>query len=190
MRNALEMQAEDAPPNLSGQQGQGGYFMAVLPVYNTLVVPDANVYFKSDSYEKMTGKAPSIDEKVTIVIAKKSISQKEMDENSFYPIGVSGVITEINNNGYVVIRTRYRVNIEEVSVYKDYMIDLSISKRRDIEDIEERELEAKVKDIKAVMLRFSENFQQASMARAYISQLYTIGEIISAMSPWIMNSNS
>ena len=164
--------------------------MAVLPVYNTLVVPDANVYFKSDSYEKMTGKAPSVDEKVTIVIARKAISQKEMDENSFYPIGVSGVITEINNNGYVVIRTRYRVNIEEVSVYKDYMIDLSISKRKDIEDIEERELEAKVKDIKAVMLRFSENFQQASMARAYISQLNTIGEIISAMSPWIMNSNS
>ena len=164
--------------------------MAVLPVYNTLVVPDANVYFKSDSYEKMTGKAPSIDEKVTIVIAKKSISQQEMDENSFYPIGVSGVITEINNNGYVVIRTRYRVNIEEVSVYKDYMIDLSISKRRDIEDIEERELEAKVKEIKAAMLRFSENFQQANMARAYISQLNTIGEIISAMSPWIMNSNS
>ncbi len=164
--------------------------MAVLPVYNTLVVPDAKIYFKSDSYEKMTGKAPSIDDKVTIVIAKKAISQKEMDENSFYPIGVSGVITEINNNGYIVIRTRYRVNIEEVSVYKDYMIDLSISKRRDIEDIEERELEAKVKDIKAVMLRFSENFQQANMARAYISQLNTIGEIISAMSPWIMNSNT
>jgi len=164
--------------------------MAVLPVYNTLVVPDAKIYFKSDSYEKMTGKAPSIDDKVTIVIAKKAISQKEMDENSFYPIGVSGVITEINNNGYIVIRTRYRVNIEEVSVYKDYMIDLSISKRRDIEDIEERELEAKVKDIKAVMLRFSENFQQANMARAYITQLNTIGEIISAMSPWIMNSNT
>ena len=164
--------------------------MAVLPVYNTLVVPDAKIYFKSDSYEKMTGKAPSIDDKVTIVIAKKAISQKEMDENSFYPIGVSGVITEINNNGYIVIRTRYRVNIEEVSVYKDYMIDLSISKRRDIEYIEERELEAKVKDIKAVMLRFSENFQQANMARAYITQLNTIGEIISAMSPWIMNSNT
>ncbi len=164
--------------------------MAVLPVYNTLVVPDANIYFKSDSYEKMTGRAPAIEDKVTIVVARKPISQKEMDEDSFYPIGVSGVITEINNNGYIVIHTRYRVNIEEVSVYKDYMIDLSISKRRDIEDIDEKDLEAKVKEIKAAMLRFSESFQQANMARAYISQLNTIGEIISAMSPWIMNSNS
>ncbi len=164
--------------------------MAVLPVYNTLVVPDANIYFKSDSYEKMTGRAPAIEDKVTIVVARKPISQKEMDEDSFYPIGVSGVITEINNNGYIVIHTRYRVNVEEVSVYKDYMIDLSISKRRDIEDIDEKDLEAKVKEIKAAMLRFSESFQQANMARAYISQLNTIGEIISAMSPWIMNSNS
>ena len=163
--------------------------MAVIPVYNVLVAPDANIYFKTETYEKVTGKSPSVDEKVTIVVSKYQQTRDELDEDSFYPIGVSGIITEVNSNGYIVVRTRYRVNIEEVTVYKDHDIDLAISKRRDIEDLDRETMEKKLKDLKSELARFSDSFQWGQGGRAFIARWNSISEIAAAMSPWMMNSN-
>ena len=163
--------------------------MAVIPVYNVLVVPDANIYFKTETYEKVTGKSPSVDEKITIVVSKDKQTRDELNEDSFYPIGVSGIITEVNPNGYIVVRTRYRVNIEEVTVYKDHDIDLAISKRRDIEDLDREITEKKLKDLKNELARFSDSFQWGQGGRAFIARWNSISEIAAAMSPWMMNSN-
>ena len=163
--------------------------MAVIPVYNVLVAPDANIYFKTDTYEKVTGKSPNVDEKVTIVVSRYQQARDEIDEESFYPIGVSGIITEVNSNGYIVVRTRYRVNIEEVTVYKDHDIDLAISKRRDIEDLDRETMEKKLKELKSELARFSDSFQWGQGGRAFIARWNSISEIAAAMSPWMMNSN-
>ena len=163
--------------------------MAVIPVYNVLVAPDANIYFKTETYEKVTGKSPSVDEKVTIVVSRYQQTRDELDEESFYPIGVSGIITEVNPNGYIVVRTRYRVNIEEVTVYKDHDIDLAISKRRDIEDLDRETMEKKLKELKSELARFSDSFQWGQGGRAFIARWNSISEIAAAMSPWMMNSN-
>ena len=163
--------------------------MAVVPVYNVLVVPDANIFFKTESYEKYTGKVPSEGEKVTIIIAREQLSRDLYDENSFYPIGVSGIVSEVNPNGYIVVRTKYRVNIEEVTVYHDHYIDLSITKRPYIDDLDHEKEEAMLKDIKSELVRYSDALQWGSASRGYIAQWNSIGEIAAAMSPWIMNTN-
>ena len=43
--------------------------------------------------------------------------------------GVSGVVKEISNEGYLVVRSNGRVNIDTVSVNKDHSISLMISRR-------------------------------------------------------------
>ena len=43
--------------------------MAVLPVYNTLVVPDANIYFRTDYYKSMTGRNPVQGDRVILLEA-------------------------------------------------------------------------------------------------------------------------
>ncbi len=163
--------------------------MAVVPVYNMITVPDSNIYIRTDVYQKVTGKNPAEDEKITILVAKENMERREMTGDSFYPIGITGLITEVNPDGYLVARLKRRVNIQEVSVFPNHGIDLAISGRADIEDMDPEEAARRLKDIKAEMLRFSENYQWASMIRGYLARWSTIGEIAGAMSPWMMNSN-
>ncbi len=163
--------------------------MAVLPIYNMLALPDCNIYFKNDFYTKLVGREPSIDDKVTIIIQKNNITREDFDSDSFYPIGLSGIITEVNTNGFMIIHTRARVNIEEVTVYHDKSIDISISKRSDIDDVDKEKLARTIKKIKSSLSKYAENFQWAAATRAYIAQWTSLSEIATAMSPWIMNSN-
>lgn len=165
--------------------------MANLPIYNTLAVPDANIYLKSDYYEEMTGKEPAIDDRVILMVLKEDCSKDEIDENGFYPIGISGVITEVADNGYFLIHTRNRVNLDEITVFKDKTIDISISKRPDIEDLEEsEELLERINAVKALVLEFSSRYQFGPLIRSYASRWSSLGEIGAAFSPWLMNSNN
>ena len=163
--------------------------MAVLPVYNMILVPDTNVYFKTDIYQGFTGKVPSVDERVTILVAKEDIPRREMGNDSFYPVGITGNITEVNNAGYIVISLKYRVNIEEVTVINAQNISLSISRRHDIEDLDEETAEERVNAAKAEIIRFTENMQWGGMIRGYASRWNNMGQIAAAMSPWLMNTN-
>ena len=98
--------------------------MAVVPVYNMITVPDSNLYMQTEVYRAMTGRAPVENEKVTVIVAKNEAPRRELESDSFYPIGVSGQIREINEQGYLVIRLVQRVNLDEVYVFPDKSIEL------------------------------------------------------------------
>lgn len=163
--------------------------MAVLPIYNILALPDCNIYFKVDFYTKHVGRAPQVDDRVTLIVLKENITKDDFDNDSFYPVGLSGIVTEVNTNGYFIVHTRARVNIDEVTVYHDKSIDINISKRPDTDDADREALAKKIKELKSSMSKYAENFQWAAATRAYIAQWTSLAEIVTAMSPWIINSN-
>jgi ATP-dependent Lon protease len=163
--------------------------MAVLPIYNTLALPDCNIYFKIDFYTKHVGREPQVDDRVTLIVQKENITKDDFNNESFYPIGLSGIVTEVNTNGYFIVHTRARVNIDEVTVYHDKSIDINISKRSDTDDADKEAVAKKIKELKSSMSKYAENFQWAAATRAYIAQWTSLAEIATAMSPWIMNSN-
>lgn len=163
--------------------------MAVLPIYNILALPDCNIYFKNDFFSKTVGRDPQSDDRVTLIVQKENITKDDFDNDSFYPIGLSGIITEVSSNGYFIVHTRSRVNIDEITVYHDKSIDINISKREDIDDADKELTSRKLKEIKSSMSKYAENFQWVAATRAYIAQWTSLAEIASAMSPWIMNSN-
>ena len=69
--------------------------MLVVPVYNMLLVPESTVFFQLDQLKESAGsKGISLGERVIFIIAKEKDSQAALSEDSFYPIGVSGTITE------------------------------------------------------------------------------------------------
>ena len=70
--------------------------MFVIPVYNVLALPDASLYLKTDLCKRMTGKLPQVDEKVVLLLLRENKSREDLDENSFYPVGVMGVIFNPN----------------------------------------------------------------------------------------------
>lgn len=163
--------------------------MTVLPVYNMITVPDSSIYIKTDTYKKMTGRIPEKNEKVTVIIAKEQIARKDIDNESFYPVGISGLITEVSDQGFLVVRLNQRVNLDEIYVYRDKTIELTVSRRHDTGEVPPAEAQARVKDVKEEMLIFSENQQWGQLMRAYIAGWNTMGEIAAAISPWMSNDN-
>ena len=164
--------------------------MNVFPIYNILVVPDANIYIKTETYEKVTGRSAVAEDKLVIVVAKEDLKREEFTSDSFYPIGLRATIAEVNSNGFIMLRTANRVNIDDVAVYRDHTIDLTISRRNDINDLDPEEARRKLYSVKTAMMEFSESFQWGQAARGFIAQWNSIGEAAVVMSPWMLSSNS
>ncbi|MEE3420950.1 MAG: endopeptidase La [Lachnospiraceae bacterium] len=161
--------------------------MTVIPVYNVLLVPAASIYLKTDTFQKITDRNPSEGEKVILVALRERQDREEWTEDSFYPVGVAGAISEVNEGGYIVIRTRDRYNLDEVTVYSDHNVELNVSKRAEIDDLEPEEEKRRLEAIKKAMVDYTKGFQWAGMARTYIANITTIAEAAAMISPWMVN---
>ena len=98
--------------------------MPVLPIHNAVAVPDSTVYFRPDYYRSMTGREPQQDAKVILIVTREPMARNAVRPDSFYPIGVSGIVRETNFQGFVSIELNARVNIEEVEQQADKSIKL------------------------------------------------------------------
>ena len=84
--------------------------MIVIPVYNLILAPDATMYLQTEQIKICSaGEEPDVGATVILIVAKENTSYQDLNENSFYPIGVSGSITGLDARGFVTIRTEYRV---------------------------------------------------------------------------------
>ena len=162
--------------------------MAALPIYNILAVPDSNVYIQTAYYQNMTGKSPVREEKVYLIYLKEEQAREDLTNDSFRKIGLAGVITDVNDDGYIVIRIKNRINVNSVVVYKDHSIDLSISRRADIDDLDRTGYAERIREIKNSLTQFTRGYQWGQAMQGMIAQWTTVGEAAAAMSPWMMNS--
>ena len=166
------------------------YKMLVVPVYNMILTPDATLFFPTEQVKKCSGgKGITVNEKVILIVAKDNENFHEMAPDSFYPVGVAGSITEINPEGYTVIKTLYRVNVASVEINPDHTIQLEISRRSDIEDLDEDTIKEKLKNLLQEMREYAAGFQWATTAEFYINQVSTIGTAACMMSPWLKIPN-
>lgn len=164
--------------------------MLVVPVYNMIVAPDATLFFQTDQLRRNSGdKSVTVNEKIVIIVAKGKWSNAELNEDSFYPIGVAGTVTEINNHGYAVVRTQYRVNVEDVQINPDHSIKLTISRRRDIEDLSDREEMEKVRGLQDEMRKFASGLNVGDTVNYIIDQVDSVGAAACAMSALLDISN-
>ena len=163
--------------------------MTVIPIYQVLVAPDANTYFQTNHYRSLTGKPARENERVVFVITRENQNRKELSDDSFYPIGLSGTITEVNPNGYLVIHTGSRVHIDEIHVNMDHSIELVMSKLPETEDMDESEEQERFSTLRDALKEFSSHFEWDSIANAYLSQWHSIADIACAFSIWLSLSN-
>ena len=164
--------------------------MLVVPVYNMVLTPDATLYFQMEQLKKNAGgKGIAVGEKVILIVAKKNEKAGEMTEESFYHIGVAGVLTEIDPQGFAAVRTQYRVDLESVSINADGTVKLNIHRRPEIDDLDRAAEQEKLKALKEEMRNFSAGFQWADSAKYYIDQVDSIGMAACAFSPWLKIGN-
>ena len=164
--------------------------MIVVPVYEMILAPEATLYLSLEQLRKSAGnKGVSVNEKVVLIVAREHDEGNAMSEDGFYPVGVAATVKEINPQGYVVVRTQYRVNIEGLGVNPDGSVQLTISRRPDLEDLEPAVETEKLKSLKEEMRKFSSGFGWGDSARYIIDQIDTLGMAACAMSPVLHNSN-
>ena len=156
--------------------------MIVVPVYNMILTPNATVFFQVDQLRRSSGgSGVAVNERVILAPLKENGKNKELTEDSFYPIGVSGAITELNAQGYAVIRTHRRVN-------PDHTIQLTVSHRKEIEDLDEETEAEKLKNILQEMHDFAKGFEWAESMEFWMNQIDSIGTAAFACSPWMKMS--
>lgn len=163
--------------------------MLVLPVYNKMVLPYADLYFQTEEFKSLSGNNVAMGEKVIIIISKENQERGEMTDESFYPVGVSGVVSDISSEGYIAVKTLNRVNIDTVYVNADHTIDLTISKRDDIRDLDEMDSYQKLLDMKKEVMEFSDQFKWGPVWNGYVEKIGTAGSLAAVISPWLTLSN-
>ena len=164
--------------------------MIVVPTYNMILSPEATLFFPFDQLRRSAGSGGvAVGEKLILIVSKENKAYAELTESDFYPIGVTGMITEINQHGFAVIRTQYRVNVEDVRIYPDQTIILMTSRRRDIEDldaaVEQEKLKALIKEMRA----YASGFEWSETAEYFIRQVDSVGMAACIMSPVLQISN-
>ena len=164
--------------------------MLVIPVYNIILAPNALVYFSYEQLQRSAGgKSISEGDKVYIIVAKENQNFADLDEDSFYPIGVAGAIAEVNKQGFVSVRTHYRINLESVAFNADHTIQLMASRRPEMKDLE-RDVElAKLQNLKEEMRKYASGYRWADAAEYWLDQIDSINLAACAMSPWLKIEN-
>ena len=163
--------------------------MTIVPVYDRVITPFSDIFFQTEYYQKITGKTPEVNEPIILLMLKDNESWDSFEDESFYPIGLSGDITEVNPNGYMIIHTRERINVTSVNIKGKFKMELSITKRADVNDMDPEEELRILSDMKKSLIDFVGKFQWGTMAKGYLSRLNSIGELTSALSFWFTNSN-
>lgn len=164
--------------------------MIVVPTYNMILAADATLFYPLEQLRRTAGSSGvTVGGKVILIVAKENKNLSELQEDDFYPIGVTGVISEINPQGYVTIRTHYRVNIEDVRIYPDHSIRLMTSRRADIDDLDKNEEKEKVRALVKEMREYTAGLQWAESAEYFIRLVDSLGMAACIMSPAVQISN-
>ena len=163
--------------------------MKVLPLYNVLVLPHSNIFFQTQAFRAMAGNNIYQGDEVTILVLRDQQTREEMTPESFYPIGVEGVVEEISTDGYVVVQTAARVDVHQVLVNENHEIFVETTKRADIMDMDPAEAHMKLAKIKEGLREMVSRFRFGDMMRTYIDQYSSIEEAASVLSSWLTLSN-
>ncbi len=159
--------------------------MAVLPIYNSIAVPEASIFIKSALYREIVGRNPVAGVFITLVFLKEDKEAGDITSEDIYPIGITGVITEADNRGYMKIRLEDRVDIKEVRFLPDNSMDVDALVRPDILDLNTEDEKIKVEAIREEIIEFSKGYQWGDVMRNYAVGWNHMGDVAAAMSQWL-----
>ena len=164
--------------------------MIVVPTYNMILSADATLFYPQEQLRRSAGgNGITVNEKVILIVAKENKSLSDLQPDDFYPIGVAGSISELNQQGYAVLKTQYRVNLEDVRIYPDHTIKLMTNRRKDIDDLDSATEQEKLAALIKEMRSYAAGLQWAETAEYFINQVDSIGMAACIMSPIIQIYN-
>lgn len=89
--------------------------MITIPFHGLVVLPGVTFYFKKEFFEELNGELmPEEGEEVLFVMMKQDKDRKKLTKEDFYPIGVIGRISGVDNEQNVGVDALKRVRIDEI----------------------------------------------------------------------------
>ena len=161
--------------------------MFVIPVHNILIVPDANIYLKTQEFRYLSRQTEELNGKVVLLSTREKTGREEITEDVIYPIGVMGYVSEVSEDGYIVIRTTGRVKLDKINVTENHAIELNVSRCEDVDDLDQATEREHLEELKEQMKETTKSAgdnEQVRQIIGYIDQYTTIAEIAVSLSVW------
>ncbi len=162
--------------------------MITVPYYNIVIVPDIYLYFQNNYFQKITERDAQPGEQVIFLMLKEDKSREEMQADDFYPIGITGRIEAIDKEGNVKVITGSRVNIDTIATTGERIV-VTMSERQDVVDMTPDEIEKHFEAVKTAFLNHIQKTQFGLLARNYVMQWDSLGEMTATLSFMLGNTN-
>ena len=162
--------------------------MITIPVYELLLLPEVTFFFKKDMFPEGRIKEQNIGEEILFVLQKKEIAPEEISMENIFPVGVMGIIENIDEEGSVKITTRRRVQVTHVE-YTDGMVQAEAVDLPDIQDISPEEEKEKFDKIKKELMDFADRLEEATIRTIEEGKMTKDLALITTMeNPTVLNS--
>ncbi len=163
--------------------------MIVVPVYEKTLAPESTLFLLTEQLRRYSGgKGVAYNERIVFLVAKENSSLSDLHEDSFYSIGVSGTVKEIGQ-GFLTIRTQYRVNIEDVTINPDHTIRVTMSRRPETDDLDKKVEAGKLRALKEEMKKFSAQAGWGGNDGYFADQIDSLGSMVCMLSQAMQYSN-
>ncbi|MCD8130279.1 MAG: endopeptidase La [Lachnospiraceae bacterium] len=162
--------------------------MIIIPYYNIVIVPGIDLYFQSEYFKEITQTAAQAGDTAALLMLKENRPREQMRAEDFYPIGLTGTIESVDQEGNVRVRTDSRVNIETIDVTAD-RIEVTLSKRQDLDNLTEEEAGKRFDHVRGAFVHSIQNSPMGMLARNFIRQWDSLGEMAASLSDQMINSN-
>ena len=159
--------------------------MAILPLYNVLALPGAKIWMRKQDYRALADRDAMTGERVTLLMQKEETEREKLNAESFFPIAAAGLVTGVDQNGFITLEIQNRVNIEEIVQLPDHSFSMSISRRPDTGELTEDEAARGLSAVKSRILTFSEGQQWESFIRSFSVYWDSLWTVAGVMSPWL-----
>ena len=158
--------------------------MFTMPVYDMMLLPGVTFYFKNDIFQQMGSQDAKTGDDVLFLMQRSDKDRKDLTAEDFYPVGVSGKLDSVDNEGNIRIRTVARVDLSDLEMAEDGIL-ANASIRPDTEDITPEEEKAIFDRVKNVLLNYISQFQWGVLARNYVLHWKNLEETLCAVSGYI-----
>ena len=158
--------------------------MFTMPVYDMMLLPGVTFYFKKDIFQQLGNQDAKAGDDVLFLMQRTDKDRKDLTPEDFYPVGVSGKLDSVDNEGNIRIRTVARVDLSDLEMAEDGIL-ANASIRPDTENITPEEEKAIFDRVKNVLLNYISQFQWGVLARNYVLHWKNLEETLCAVSGYI-----
>ena len=141
-------------------------------------MPEASIFQQLGNQDAKAG------DDVLFLMQRTDKDRKDLTPEDFYPVGVSGKLDSVDNEGNIRIRTVARVDLSDLEMAEDGIL-ANASIRPDTEDITPEEEKAIFDRVKNVLLNYISQFQWGVLARNYVLHWKNLEETLCAVSGYI-----